>query len=260
MVNGIPGPWILCRRGLRQGDALSPYLFLLVADVLQRLIKADDNIRHPLMEGSCPVLQYADDMIILIRGDPGDAARLKHTLDLFSAATGLTNNFGKSTVTPMHIQREAFLDMMQILQCWEGTFPQVYLGLPLSNVKLRLSAFAPLIAKADRYLAGWKATLLSTAGRVVLINSVLDGLPTYAMGALMLPPGIREALDARRRAFLWTATDKVNGAQCLVAWEKVCQPKEDGGLGIKRLDTQNACLLLKLIQRLHHSEGSAWAI
>jgi hypothetical protein len=160
-----------------------------------------------------------DDTIILIQGELEDAAKLKQTLDLFSAATGLVINFSKSTVTPMHLQREPLQGMMQILQCQEGTFPQVYLGLPLSNVKLRLSAFAPLIAKADRYLAGWKATLLSTAGRVVLINSVLDGLPTYAMGALMLPPRIKEALDARRRAFLWTTTDKVKGAQCLVAWE-----------------------------------------
>ena len=55
---------------------------------------------------------------------------------------------------------------MQILQCREGKFPQTYLGLPLSNVKLPLSAFAPLIAKVDRYLASWKALLLSTAGRV----------------------------------------------------------------------------------------------
>jgi hypothetical protein len=82
---------------------------------------------------------------------------------------------------------------------------------------------------------------------VVLINFVLDGLPTYAMGALMLRPGTKETLDNQRRAFLRTAADKVNGAQCLVACENVCKPKEDGGLGIKRLDTQNASLLLKLI-------------
>jgi hypothetical protein len=58
---------------------------------------------------------------------------------------------------------------------------------------------------------------------------------------------------------LWTALDKVSGAQCLIAWENVCQPKEDGGLGIRCLNTQNASLLLKLIHRLHHPDGSAWA-
>jgi hypothetical protein len=49
------------------------------------------------------------------------------------------------------------------------------------------------------------------------------------------------------------------GAKCLVARENVCQAEEDGGLGIKRIDTQNACLLLKLIHRVHHFDGSAWA-
>lgn len=134
------------------------------------------------------------------------------------------------------------------------------MGLPLSNVKLPLSFFAPLIAKVDRYLASWKALLLSTAGRVVLINAVLGGLPTYTMGAMLLPPGVVKALDARRRAFLWTGNNVVSGAQCLVAWEDVCKDKKDGGLGIKRIDTQNACLLLKLLHRLHHPVGSAWAL
>jgi hypothetical protein len=70
-----------------------------------------------------------------------------------------------------------------------GIFPSNQLGIATLNTKLKLSAFAPLIAKVDKYLAGWKATLLSPAGRVVLINAVLDGLPTYAMVALFLPGG-----------------------------------------------------------------------
>lgn len=111
----------------------------------------------------------------------------------------------------------------------------------------------------DRYLAGWKATLLNPAGHVVLINAVLSSLPTYAMGAMLLPPGVCAAIDARRRAFLWFGSNRTSGAQCLVAWEQVCELKEDGGLGVKRLEIQNAALLLKLIHRLHHPGSSAWA-
>ena len=136
-----------------------------------------------------------------------------------------------------------------------GEVPPTYLGLPLSNVKLSISAFAPLIAKVDRYLASWKALLLSTGDRVVLINTMLGGLTTYAMGATVLPPGVVKALDVCRRLFLWTGTNTASGAQCLVAWEEVCKDKEDGGLGIKRIDTQNACLLLRLLHRLHHPDA-----
>lgn len=69
LVNGCPGPWINCRRGLRQGDPISPYLFILIADVLQMLIRKMTNIRHPIAaDEGCPVLQYADDTLMLVRG------------------------------------------------------------------------------------------------------------------------------------------------------------------------------------------------
>lgn len=79
------------------------------------------------------------------------------------------------------------------------------------------------------------------------------------MGEMLLPPGVRDAIDAKRRAFLWSGTDRTIGARCLVAWDNVCRPKEEGGLGVKQLDTQNAALLLKLIHRLHRPGDSAWA-
>ena len=75
----------------------------------------------------------------------------------------------------MHMTDELIPDCVAALGCRREGFPQTYLGLPLSCEKLRLQVFDPYIAKADRYLAGWQATLLNPMGRSVLINVVLDG-------------------------------------------------------------------------------------
>lgn len=126
--------------------------------------KAGASIRHPLIDSACPILPYADDTLILVRAAEIDVGRLKQCLDQFAEATGLKINFHKSTMVPMHVPKALVDSLVTILQCKRDTFPQTYLGLPLSNTKLRLSAFAPLIAKVHKYLAGWKATLLSSAG------------------------------------------------------------------------------------------------
>ena len=261
LVNGCPGPWFSCRRGLRQGDPLSPYLFLLVADVLQTLIKHDGGVRHPADQGvTCPILQYADDTLILLRGDTSNVSRLKHLLDQFSAATGLLINYDKSTVVPMHMEESTVKDCLEILGCRHEGFPQTYLGLPLSCDKLKIASFDPYICRSDRYLAGWQAALLNPMGRTVLINSVIGGQLTHLMSAIPLPPGAIAKFDKRRRNFLWTGQDSAAGANCLVAWDKVRLNKDQGGLGIKDLSTQNSCLLLKLIHRLHQGAASSWAL
>lgn len=221
MLNGVLGRWINCKRGLRQGDPLSPYLFIIVADVLQRLIQracANDLLQHPIDASlPCPVLQYADDTLILLRADVSSLQILKSILDSFSRATGLEINFHKSTFVPMHTSYEAAATMTAILGCPLDSFLQTYLGLPLSPHKLRVSDYQPLICRVDRYLSGWKARLLSFGGRLVLVNAVLSSLPVYYMSSTLLPKTVIDALDARRRSFLLTGEDKCYGSQCLVA-------------------------------------------
>nr|XP_051221559.1 uncharacterized protein LOC127339784 [Lolium perenne] len=142
LLNGVPGDWIPCRNGLRQRDPLSPYLFIIVADVLPRLIHlawSEGDLAHPLSPDTpCPVLQYADDTLILCKATPAAAATLKRVMDDFASATGLAINFDKSCFIPMFVSSEDAANMAATLGCPISTFPQPYLGLPLDG---RASSF-----------------------------------------------------------------------------------------------------------------------
>ncbi|GJN23221.1 hypothetical protein PR202_gb10850 [Eleusine coracana subsp. coracana] len=78
------------------------------------------------------------------------------------------------------------------------------------------------------------------------------------MGAVEVPQGFIDALEACRRAFFWAGEETVSGAQCLVSWANACRPKKDGGLGVHDLSLQNTCLLMKLLHRAHTGSDSAW--
>lgn len=264
LLNGVPSRWINCKRGLRQGDPISPYLFILVADVLHKLVRraaayGDAELQHPLVPGMpCPILQYADDTLILIKGGVDVVSALKTVLDDFSHATGLTINYHKSTFVPLHIDPDAAVHMANTLGCQISEFPQTYLGLPLSPLRLRVRDFQPLIAKFDKFLFGWKARLLSTRGRLVLVNVVLSNLAVYFMSSILVPKTVLEELNRRRRSFLWTDEEVCHGSQCLISWEHVCQAKEYDGLGVRSLADQNHSLLLKFLHKLHDPELLPW--
>lgn len=102
LFNGVSGPWIQCKCGLRQGDPLSPYLFLIIADLLHRLVvHLKSSLQHPLVDDlPCPIIQYADDTLLILRAIEDQVQRLKRILDSFAAATILHINFHKSMFVP----------------------------------------------------------------------------------------------------------------------------------------------------------------
>lgn len=158
----------------------------------------------------------------------------------------------------MHVDQAVMASIQELLGCrCEGSLKTTS-GSPRAE-KLRIHDFAPMIAWIDKYLSGWIPLLLSSGDRVVLLNAVLDAIPVYAMGAMELPSSLIIAIDAIRRAFLWNCEDRASGTKCLVAWRVVCRPKHEGGLGVRCLVVQNACLQVKLLHRLHAPTPSPWA-
>jgi 2-C-methyl-D-erythritol 4-phosphate cytidylyltransferase len=96
LLNGAPIRWINCRNGLQQGDPLSPYLFIIVVDVLRCLLQhpsISSSLKHPLIpDAPCPILQYVDDTLIFLRCSMEDVLETKHVLEIFENATGQSIN------------------------------------------------------------------------------------------------------------------------------------------------------------------------
>ena len=112
MLNGVPGKKFYCKRGVRQGDTLSFLLFVLAADLLQSVLNkamAHGLLSAPLEVPSCrdfPVIQYADDTLLVMQPKSIQLLCLKALLQTFATSTGLKVNFHKSLLVPLNIAEE----------------------------------------------------------------------------------------------------------------------------------------------------------
>jgi len=261
LLNGEPGDFITHQRGLRQGDPLSPMLFILVMDVLNSLfLKAEaEGLLLPLHSTGQRLSLYADDVALFIRSEEDDLQITKNLLQVFEEASGLRTNLQKSCVIPIHCDGEVAEVVNSTLQCSTTSFPTTYLGLPISDRKLRRSDLLIWIEKIAIKLPGWKAPLMSLAGRAVLVRYVITAIPIYLLIAIRVPKWFIRAVDKIRKSFLWKGRKEINGGSCLVAWEKVMRPIDLGGLGIHNLEIMGWALQMRWLWFEKTKPDRPWA-
>ena len=263
LVNGSPTQPFKTHRGLRQGDPLSPFLFVLIVEALDRLIKKATSMSLwnglEISKGGFKLthLQYADDTLIFCEANTEALKNIKKALILFHLASGLQVNYHKSSLIGINTSSAWLNEAAASLLCKTGSVPFTYLGLPIGGNPSRLQSWDPIIEKIAKRLASWKGKMLSIGGRITLIKSSLANLPIYYMSLFPIPKGVVAKIVSITRAFLWCG-DSEKKCIPMVAWSTVQLPKALGGLGIGNIWHKNISLLFKWIWRFLQNPDSMW--
>ncbi|KAL9681370.1 hypothetical protein QQ045_013153 [Rhodiola kirilowii] len=180
----IPHP----ERDLRQGDPLSPYLFLLCSEWISSKLKADTIGRRLKGVRICrgaPVIShlfFADDSIFFLKATRQNAYRIMQVLEEYETISEQKINLGKSEVVfSRNTRREDREEIDQILRVSVVESHSRYLGLPVSFSHNRTELFRYLVDNTWRKVMSWRELQLSAAGKEVMIKAILQSIPQYAM-------------------------------------------------------------------------------
>lgn len=196
--------------------------------------------------------------MIFSRGDASTVKLIMEGLKEFSSLSGLIPNPSKSNIYFSGCDMGLRASILEIAKFNEGTLLVRYLGVPLITTKLRAADCGPLIERITKKVKSWTNKALSYVGRSHLIQSILFSMQVYWSSLFILPKKVNREIDSILKAFLWSGTDlKTHSAK--IAWDSVCAPKNEGGLGFKSLDIWNKAAIAKHIWFFFSGgEGSMW--
>jgi len=261
-VNGSLFGFFKGKCGVRQGDPLSPYLFIIGMEYFSRLLKI--NTQHPgfHFHPKCQALGishlgFADDILLLCRWDMVSVGIVRHHLSVFGETSGLEIKATKSFIFFAGVSGEMKQAILRFSKFTERSFPFKYLGVPLNPHRFLASQFSSLIHKLESAIQSWMGKHLSYAGRLELIKSILQGMVQFWFSIFPIPVVVISKITCLCRNFLLTG-DVLRSKSTLVAWKQVCLPKDEGGMTVLDIKARNDSFFAKHLWNIHLKSDSLW--
>lgn len=249
-------------RGIRHGDPLSPYIFILCMEPLIRSLNSlSSRSKNHVGILSSPHgfrisnLMFADDCLIFARASSVAARNIFKVLNNFGHASGQRNNFSKSTI---YFSNNVHHIVKHDISCIPGIQHRTPIGkyLGIHNIVFWKDPANTndIILRIQKKLAGWKAHSLSRGGRLSLLKANLSGMSNHVFSCFKCPAKVASRIDKEQRQFFWGN----NVSSPPIAWSSICLPKEKGGLGIRHTKCFNNAALAKLGWKILTDQQSWW--
>ena len=229
-INGEVGSFFCNKRGVRQGEPLSPLLFNFVVDAMDVLLNKTKEYGHIVgivphfIPGGVTHLHYADDAMILIQNSARGIANQKFLLICFELMPGMKINFHKNGVFVMGGEEGGKARVANLLNCQEVSFPFTYLGFTIVDCKLTIADLELVVAKVGFRMEPWLGRFMSSPASLMLVDACLSNLPIYTMGLFLLQDGTHAGFDKHRGRFFWEGQGKKRKYH-MVPWKDICKPR-----------------------------------
>lgn len=233
-INGKLEGFFACSRGVRQGDPLSPLLFSIGEEVLSRMMTYKGGIRwlqpaEAKMGVLVPsALLYADDIMVFCTATKENVLLIKDIFSQYGESSGQVVSPSKSRVFFGKKITDAFKHyFFNALRFAEGTVPFIYLGVPIFLGNPKLLHLKPTADKILMKFDKWSGSLLSLAGRICLVNSVIASSLTHSMMVYRWPRKLLKQVDRAMRNFIWKGNISLK-SYGTVSWSRACAPYSEG--------------------------------
>ena len=261
LVNGLPKGHFPCRRGVRQGDPLSPLLFCVAEEFLSRrlsLAKAEGRLDgfHIGYGVDFPShLLYADDVIIFAKATRRSCRTIVGILQEYAGFLVRSSILRNREFTSAHTSLRVIKRILGV--CWGfrlRSFLLFILGFLFSRGVLSRDTYVGLLTLFWPSLRDGKVSNFPWRAGFVWSSRSSRGVFVHSMMVYSWPRSLLQRMDTCIRNFIWTG-DVSSTGNCTVGWDRCCRPKNEGGLGVRSLLVMNDAFNANLTWKILTSSG-----